>query len=210
MAAKGDGRELLAELVAGGLAEPDLDYDQVMAELARGRPTIPVLRPSLKKRAGFHIHFSGPEDRRLLDLVDELVAIARAPYLLPQPPDPPAVDWSRLARDLERTADRHLDLTFTWEQWSEDGYWMVGYSMDDAPGGAFMVRWDGLDAEQMLADLADRLCESHLHETIWGGWPICPNHPTRPMWATVNAAGRAVWRCEADTSDEVTIGDLGA
>lgn len=30
-----------------------------------------------------------------------------------------------------------------------------------------MIRWDDLDAKQMLANLADHLCESHLYEAIW-------------------------------------------
>ena len=190
------------------MAEPGLDYDEVMAELARGQPPIPVLRPSVRGE-GFFTHILSAEERRLWGLVDELVAIARAPYLLPESPDPPAVEWNRLANDVERTTGRRLDVTFVWEQWSHDGYWMVGYSMDGSHPGAFMVRWEAVDAEHMLAELADRLCETLLHEEFWGGWPMCPNHSTRPMWATVNAAGRAVWRCEADISEEVPIGHLG-
>jgi hypothetical protein len=53
-------------------------------------------------------------------------------------------------------------------------------------------------SEHDLADLADRLVESYLAEEIWGGWPLCPAHPTRPMWPTIDTMGRAVWQCEAD------------
>ena len=201
------GRDLLAELEGGGLADPGLDYDEVMAALARGLPPVSVLRPSLRGR-GFFTNILSAEERRLWDLMDKLVAIARAPYLLPEAPDPPAVEWNRLADDLERTTGHRLDITFTWEQWSEDDYWMVGYLTDGSQRGAFMARWKALDGEHMLAELADRLCESHLHEEIWSGWPMCPNHPTRPMWATVNEDGQAVWQCEADPSDDVSLGHL--
>lgn len=190
------------------MADAGLDYDSVMAGLARGLPPMSVLRPGLQ-RNGIHVYAHAVGGRPPWDLVDDLVAIARSPYLPVEPPDPPAVEWPRLAGDLERSANRRMELTFTWEQWSEDGYWKVGYTLEGSRRGSVMVRWDGLDTEHMLADLADRLCEAYLHEEIWGGWPMCPNHPTTPMWATVSETGQAVWRCGRDLSDEVRIGELG-
>ena len=38
---------------------------------------------------------------------------------------------------------------------------------------------------------------------------MCTRHPTRPMWASVNPAGLAVWQCEDEPSDQVIIGQLG-
>lgn len=202
------GRQILAELQANGLAEPDLDYDEVMAALAKGLPPATVLQPS-RRATGIHVEAFVGERARLVGRLDDLVAIARAPYLLAEPPEPPAVPWARIADDLERTTGRHLEIVFGWEQWSDHGYWAAAYFLDGARHGAFGL-WPDDDPERTLADLADKLCESCLHEEIWGGWPLCPAHPARPMWATVGEGGRAVWRCEADPSDEAVIGDLGA
>jgi hypothetical protein len=68
--------------------------------------------------------------------------------------------------------------------------------------------FDDPDPEKRLAIFADFLVESDLSEEVWGGWPLCPRHPNRPMWATVNDVGRAVWRCEADSTDEAEVGRL--
>ena len=73
--------------------------------------------------------------------------------------------------------------------------------------GAMSWIWDSGDAECCFAELADRLVDGLLAEEIWGGWPLCPRHATRPMWARFNA-GRAVWVCEADQGDVVEIGRL--
>jgi len=199
-----DGRVILAELQKAGCADGDLDYEAVVAELAKGTLPSWVLLPS-RRTTGSRV-----VSRRQRKLVDELVRIARAPYLLDEPPPPPSVPWQRLARDLQRTAGRTLDLVFArWEQFSEGGYWVCEITMDGGVRGSFDFTDDDDDPESSLAALADYLCEGWLHEEVWGGWPMCVRHPGRPMWATVNGAGLAVWRCEADPSDEAVIGSVG-
>jgi len=68
---------------------------------------------------------------------------------------------------------------------------------------------DECDAEATLAQFADKICEGWLHEEVWGGWPMCPRHPDRPMWAGVGRDRFATWQCEVDAADEVVIGQLG-
>ncbi|MDQ1418466.1 MAG: hypothetical protein QOJ52_428, partial [Acidimicrobiaceae bacterium] len=70
---------------------------------------------------------------------------------------------------------------------------MCDLSLDGVAQGGCSFDWDVADPEASLVDLADRLCEGWLHEEGWGGWPMCPNHPTRPMWADVGEGGRAIW-----------------
>jgi hypothetical protein len=146
---------------------------------------------------------------RQQQLVDELEVIARAPYFPEHPLPPPVVPWERLAADVLRTTGRQVDLTFRWEAYSNGGYWKCCISLDGEDRGGCNVNDDESRPDANLADLADRLCEGWLHEEIWGGWPLCPRHPTRPMWAVVNDAGLAAWRCEADATDEIEIGQLG-
>jgi hypothetical protein len=200
-----DGRSLLAELQADGLADRDLDYDAVIAELAQGAPPMFVLASRLSQSpVGSSVITS-----RQREVMDELVAIARAPFLAMTAPPEPNVSWGRLADDLARTAGRRLDVTLRWDQYPDGGDWICEFSLDGVGRGSCRVQWDGNDAEACLADLAGQLCEAWLHEDIWGGWPMCPVHATRPMWASVNEAGMAIWRCEAEASDEVIIGQLG-
>jgi hypothetical protein len=84
----------------------------------------------------------------------------------------------------------------------------VEISLDGRVAGGIGVPLDG-DPESDLAALVDAIQGSFLAEEVWGGWPMCRVHPTRPMWAKTNANGIACWVCEADPMDEIEIGRLG-
>jgi hypothetical protein len=199
-----DGRDIFAELQQSGLVVSDVGYDAVMADLVNGAPPILVLGGSHGPAIGTRVI-----SIRQRQLLDELVAVARVPFSKSGPAQPPAVPWQRLADDLRRTAGRKLDLAFHWEGYRDGGYWMCELSLDGVAQGGCNVDWGQADPEGSLVDLADRLCEGWLHEEVWGGWPMCVKHPTRPMWAEMGESGRAMWGCEADHSDAVEIGQLG-
>ena len=87
---------------------------------------------------------------------------------------------------------------------------MCHFGLDGVLYGAIRMGWDEDDPEGSLAELADRRCETFLHEEIWGGSPMCREHPTRPMWATTDDEGVAGWACEAGPErDRIRIGELG-
>lgn len=196
---------ILAVLQHRDWVDPTVNLDAVIAGLAEGRPAISLLARD-RHSAQFFVRFS-PGDAELLE---ELAAIARAPYLAMDWPDPPSVDLSRIVSDFERTTGRRLLLEWRWEQYPDGGYWMCDYTVDDgADRGGIGEAWIDDDAEGSLVRLAARLVEDSLSEVIWGGWPLCLRHPTRPMWPK-NLAGMASWVCEADAADHVRIGQLGA
>ena len=164
----------------------------------------PVARD--RHKAQSFVRFS-PGDAELLK---ELTAIARAPYLAMDWPDPPNVDPSRIVADFERTTGKRLVLKWRWDQYPDRGFWICDYSVDgEADRGSIGDAWTDDDPEGNLVRLADRLVEESLSEVIWGGWPLYPRHPTRPMWSMISA-GVASWVCEADSADHVQIGHLGA
>ena len=97
-------------------------------------------------------------------------------------------------------------LEWRWEQYPDEGSWICDYAVDgEADRGGIGTSWDDDDPEETLVRLADRLVEDSLSEVIWGGWPLCPRHPTRPMWPK-NSDGGASWICEADPADRIQIG----
>lgn len=113
-----DGREILAEVQATGFADPDLDYDAVIADLAMGTPPSCALTKHRAGGIGSRI-----VSKRQLELADELVAIARAPYIATAPrPEPPRLDWARIADDLQRTTGRRLEVALRWEVYADDAY----------------------------------------------------------------------------------------
>lgn len=196
-----DGREIPAQLQADGIADDSLDYDEVVSELAAGRFPLLVLSPRRAQGIG-HVILSA----RQHELIEKPVAVAREPWTSREPPPRPDVAWQRIATDLERTTGRTLVLALRWEEYSDGGFWMVDISVDGSALGGTNFDWDENHPEESLAD---RLCESFLHEEIWGGWPMCPEHRARPMWATTDANGIAVWACEAEPErDRVPIGEL--
>ena len=194
------------ELKSRDWVDPSVDYDTVMERLAAGRPTVSLIARD-RHHASFGVRFS-PGDAELLK---ELAAIARAPYLAMAWPNPPNVDLGRIIVDFERTTGRHLELKCRWEQFPDGGHWICDYAVDgQADWGGIGAGWDDDDPEEGLVRLADRLVEDSLSEVVWGGWPLCVRHPTRPMWPRMNSAGAASWICEADPADQVEIGQLGA
>jgi hypothetical protein len=199
-----DGRQILAELQARGVADRDLDYDDVMAELAGGRHAMSVIGPH-RRGAQFVVSLKVGERQ----LIDDLTAVARGPLWAMVWPAAPPIPFGRLTVDFERTTGRALKLGLRWEQYSDDGIWLCDISIDDKTLGSSGVGWDEDDPESCLVALADSACENWLHEAVWGGWPMCPHHPSRPMWATLNRDTLASWRCEADARHQVLIGQLG-
>lgn len=125
----------------------------------------------------------------------------------------PSTTGRAVAADRQRPGEDHrsdLSVAVHWDEHPHGGLWIADLSVDGSPVGATSFLWDDENPEVSLADLADRLCESFLHEEVWGGWPICPRHGSRPMWATVGDDGVAVWACEEDPErDRVRIGRLG-
>ncbi len=109
--------------------------------------------------------------------------------------------WRRIADDVRATTGRDLvvrrgepdvhrpngleepDPTWLEIEVVLDGAWVCSFGHSHS-----------LDPEEFVADLAEDLRESALDEEIWGGWPICPDHRTHPLAATVDD-GRAAWRC---------------
>jgi hypothetical protein len=199
-----DGRQILAELQASGLADTDLDYDEVMAELAAGRSAMTVIGRQ-RHQSSLFVRFK-PGERQL---VDDLTAIARAPFVALPWPTPPPVAFDRLSADLERTTGRRLQLALRWEQYPDVGYWVCDVTLDSRGVGSCGVETNVDNPEAYLVAVADRVCEQWLHEEVWGGWPMCARHPSRPMWAKLNSEGIATWECEKDVRDEVVIGRLG-
>jgi hypothetical protein len=196
---------ILAELQRRQWVDPAVGCDAVMAGLAEGRSAVSLLARD-RHQASFLVRFS-PGDA---ELVRELTAIARGPYLAMVWPDPPNVDLSRIVVDFERTAGMRLVLEWRWEQYPDDGYWICDYVVDSgADTGGIGEPWDDDDPEGNLVRLADKLVGESLSEVIWGGWPLCPRHPTRPMWPR-DSDGVASWVCEADSAHHVQIGQLGA
>jgi hypothetical protein len=102
------------------------------------------------------------------------------------------VAWQRLADDLRVTTGRQLVLQLAR---ADDSYWWdIEISLDGNDIGG-IGRTFSEEPEDFLANLADALCESHLDEQIWGGWPICPDHGTHPLNAGLHETGKATWFC---------------
>ena len=96
------------------------------------------------------------------------------------------------------------------EPWSEHGPSL----MLMAPDGSGMGLWVdlSLEAAERVAQVAEQVQEWAV-EALWGAglaavWPSCPTHPdTHPLKATV-LAGKPVWLCPVDETDEAPIGRL--
>ncbi len=98
--------------------------------------------------------------------------------------------WERIADDLLATTGRRLSLDL---RVSED-WWDCDVFLDGQSKGSFGTVFSGI-GEAFVVHLADYLCESYLHEEIWGGWPICPDHGTHPLEPSLDDSGVAVWKC---------------
>jgi hypothetical protein len=196
-----EGRRHLSELQTSDWVDDEVDYDELMAGLATGRSAVSLIARD-RHRPSFGVRTSARDH----ELIAELTALARAPYLAASWPAPPEVALDALESDFARTTGRTLQLALRWENYPDGGVWVCAVSVDGKARGSTGVR-EGTPGE-VLADIADRLCEGWLHEEIWGGWPLCKKHRHRPMWAEPDEAGIAQWVCEADPADRVPIGHL--
>lgn len=198
------GQAILAELGRREWVDPDVGLGAVMAGLAEGQSAVSLIARD-RQLGSFFVTFSSGD----AELLKELTAIARVPYQAMAWPDPPNVDLRRIIMDFQRTTGRSLVLEWRWEQYPDEGFWVCDYAVEaEADRGGIGTSWDDDDPEETLVRLADRLVEDSLSEVIWGGWPLCPRHPTRPMWPK-NSDGVASWICEVDPADHTQIGQLG-
>jgi hypothetical protein len=115
---------------------------------------------------------------------------------------PPA--WVSIATDLSRTTGFVLDLRDSLDRDHPRGF--IEVRIDNGLCGGFTFWWDPDEPGAAVAQLADRLCEFTLHETVWGGWPICPLHRTHPLEPGVRD-GLAMWVCP-ERQFMTRIGDL--
>ena len=110
----------------------------MIAELGEGTPAVLVL--SRRREHGIDGVVVLTADEQ--NLIDQLVAVARAPWIAVVPPPDPEVPWSRIARDVRRTAGRDLALTLRWEEYPAGGFWMCDVSLDGVTPGGMSVNWD--------------------------------------------------------------------
>lgn len=99
--------------------------------------------------------------------------------------------WSRIVDDVFATTGRLLVLQ---PVAAPDGWWDCDVVLDGVSRGKF-GQFFPQEEEPFVATLADRLCDSYLHDDIWGGWPICPDHGTHPLEPLLDECGQAVWKC---------------
>jgi hypothetical protein len=83
-------------------------------------------------------------------------------------------------------------------------WWDFTLTLNGEPIGSFGTRFPP-STEEFTAHLADYLQE-HLSQSIWGGWPMCPDHPNHPLVAEMSHE-RAVWSCPRGR-EVARIGDL--
>jgi hypothetical protein len=112
------------------------------------------------------------------------------PHRVPDEEMVTIVPWHRIADDFRRTTGKELTLQFSRE---EDEWWDVEMWVDGVRDSGFGRNFPN-DAQEFLAALADIVADE-MAITIWGGWPICPEHLSHPLEATVNESTIAVWRC---------------
>jgi len=99
--------------------------------------------------------------------------------------------WKRIADDLLATTG--LTLLLDLHPGSDD-WWDIDVFLDEQTSGSFGRSFPS-DEEEFIVDLADYLCEFSLDEEVWGGWPVCPDHKTHPLQASLDDNHTAVWRC---------------
>lgn len=195
------GQRIWEELRQSEWVDGNLDYETVMAELAGPHGAFAISRAHRLVAVG--AVFWSERDAQLLN---ELTAIARAPYLAMPWPEAPSVELERLAADFHRTTGRLTTLKLRWENYPGGGYWVCDVAIDGSPRGTTGVNGSTGTPEETLAAIADRLCEGWLHEEVWGGWPICPRHRTHPLDARVDQSV-ATWCCPRE-GVIARIGDL--
>ena len=193
-----EAQRIREELRHSEWVDQDLDYETVMAELAGPQGAL-AISPTRRRFTSGLVVWSDRDGQ----LLRELTALARAPYVAMPWPEAPCVELERLASDFDRTTGRRMTLELRWENYPSGGYWICDIAIDGSPRGSTGVNGD---PEEALAAIADRLCEGWLHEEVWGGWPICPHHGTHPLDAGVNGSV-AMWCCPQE-GVIARIGDL--
>ena len=196
---------ILAELKRRGSVDPEVGFDAVIAGLAEGQPAVsPVARD--RHKAQSFVRFSAG-DAELLKELTAIRGLRTWPWTGPTRRMSIRVGSSRTSSGRQESA---WYLSGAGTSIPTEGFWICDYSVDgEADRGSIGDAWTDDDPEGNLVRLADRLVEESLSEVIWGGWPLYPRHPTRPMWPMISA-GVASWVCEADSADHVQIGHLGA
>jgi hypothetical protein len=115
----------------------------------------------------------------------------------------PVVDrrWQRIADDLFSTTGQTLFLHIRpgYEAWCD-----VDVLLDERALGSFGRNFPS-NQEEFIADLADYLCEFAFDGQVEAVWPLCPDHGTHPLEATLDENHRAVWRCPSGR----IVADLG-
>ena len=115
-------------------------------------------------------------------------------------------EWQRIADDLRNTTAIELKVA-GYPNASMAGATQFEITIDGIDKGSFSNPYDETDPEVSLAHFADLLCEQHLHEEVWGGWPTCPVHQTHPLDPGMKNEGVASWICPADAVS-IRIGSL--
>jgi hypothetical protein len=105
--------------------------------------------------------------------------------------------WPRVAHDLLVSSGSVLTVSASPDPSNHDfdgEWWDVTLTLDGEPIGGFGTYFPS-KAEDFIAFLADYL-QQHLSQKVWGGWPMCPDHPNHPLEPDTED-GLAVWRCPA-------------
>lgn len=202
-------RELWGRLIRKPWVNPDADFDLVMSKMAIEHSVDELLvSPEWAARSPYR-HPLSPIPLGDRYLIDELRALARAPWeAVPWPDPPPNVDLHRLAADYGRTTGNQVEFSWHWDQYPYGGFWSVEVSVGGSMVGGCGEPLTG-DPERDLVRLTDRLQSEQLGEEFDGDWPKCQHHPNIVMLPEVNEAGVACWVCQVDPNHEVRIGELG-
>jgi hypothetical protein len=99
--------------------------------------------------------------------------------------------WERIVDDVFATTGHRLVLELNP---APDYWWDCDVIFDGIVQGTTGFTLP-VNEEAFVVELADQLCEGYLHEEIWGGWPICPDHGTHPLEPSLDQSGNAVWLC---------------
>ena len=97
---------------------------------------------------------------------------------------------TRIEDDVRSTTGRELELLPD----SLPGWVEVFVFLDGKPLGTVGQSFSE-EPEEFIVEVIDRITEVFLHEAIWGGWPICPDHKTHPLEPRIDHERSAAWFC---------------
>ena len=116
--------------------------------------------------------------------------------------------WHRIATDIATATRQQLTLRLSPGEEGSSGQWWNGETFHDGEHtGAFGTNFPS-EGEAFVIELAEHL-QDHLSGSIWGGWPICPDHKTHPLKPVLDEESIAVWKCPLDRI-VTKIGELPA